>query len=293
MMAAEKRMMAISLIDDDAFLDLPQGAQLLYFHLVMRADDEGFLTPKKIMRAVGSSKSSLSALVKSGFIIEFDTGVICIKHCLSHNSVRKDCFTPSVYPERALVETVTVSGRKEYRLIESNGIVTENTPDSNESCNEGVTASLRDSNGNEEKAAQNHIDGGEETLPKERIGKERKSTPSHRESEYQKESPHPVTEPLREPIPPSLDEVRNYFGANCLKGNPDGFFNRYSASGWINGAGQRIVDWRAQARFWSGNENTRSSGSFLGPSGGGGSDKQQPRDYDGSYDSHSMKEATL
>ena len=127
-MAAEKRMMAINLIDDDAFLDLSQGAQLLYFHLLMRADDEGFLTPKKIMRAVGASKSSLSALVKTGFIIEFDTGVICIKHWLSHNSVRKDCFTPSIYPERELVEAVTVNGRKEYKLKERNEASTDNSP---------------------------------------------------------------------------------------------------------------------------------------------------------------------
>lgn len=289
-MAAEKRMMAISLIDDDAFLDLPQGAQVLYFHLVMRADDEGFLTPKKIMRAVGASKSSLSALVNAGFVIEFDTGVICIKHWLSHNSVRKDCFTPSVYPERALVEAVTVSGRKEYRLIERNGIVTERASDSNEDCNEGVTASLRNRDIGEEKAVQNHIDGDKETLPKERIGKGKKELSLSKESSSKKESPNHVTEPLRESIPKSLDEVIRYFSANCLKGNPERFYYTYRSKGWVDGAGIPVRDWRAKAQLWSSNENTKPSGSFFGASGGG---SNQPRDYDGSYDSHSMKEATL
>ena len=289
-MAAEKRMMAINLIDDDAFLDLSQGAQLLYFHLLMRADDEGFLTPKKIMRAVGASKSSLSALVKAGFIIEFDTGVICIKHWLSHNSVRKDCFTPSIYPERELVEAVTVNGRKEYKLKERNEASTDNAPDSSKTCNDNVTETLRNNNDNTEDTVQNHIDNDEETLPKERIGKGKKELSLSKESSSKKESPHHVTEPLREFTPPSLDEVRNYFGANCLKGNPDKFFNRYSASGWINGTGQAIVDWRAQARFWGIKENSNLSGSIFSPGSGG---DKQPRDYDGSYDAHGMKEATL
>ncbi len=42
------------IIDSDAFLDMPQSSQLLYFQLCMRADDEGFVgNPKRIMKMVG------------------------------------------------------------------------------------------------------------------------------------------------------------------------------------------------------------------------------------------------
>lgn len=46
---AEKRMFTKSIIDSDAFLEMPLSAQALYFHLNMRADDDGFVNnPKRI-----------------------------------------------------------------------------------------------------------------------------------------------------------------------------------------------------------------------------------------------------
>ena len=48
---AERRMFAKTIIDSDAFLDMPMSTQVLYFHLSMRADDDGFINnPKKIQR---------------------------------------------------------------------------------------------------------------------------------------------------------------------------------------------------------------------------------------------------
>lgn len=46
---AEKRMLSKKVLDTDAFLDMPLSAQALYFHLVINADDEGFVgNPKRI-----------------------------------------------------------------------------------------------------------------------------------------------------------------------------------------------------------------------------------------------------
>ena len=53
------------------------------------------------------------------------------------------------------------------------------------------------------------------------------------------------------PEPPEIGEVRDYFGANCLRGNPDEFFDHFEAQGWVRSNGQPIADWRAQARQWS------------------------------------------
>ena len=53
------------------------------------------------------------------------------------------------------------------------------------------------------------------------------------------------------PEPPEIGEVRDYFGANCLRGKPDEFFDHFEAQGWVRSNGQHIEDWRAQARQWS------------------------------------------
>ena len=96
---AERRMMAIRIIDDDAFLDLPMGARLLYYDLTMRADDDGFITPKKVMRLIGAGQKDLDALVRAGFLIAFDSGVVAITHWRQSNALRKDRYTPTVYQE--------------------------------------------------------------------------------------------------------------------------------------------------------------------------------------------------
>ena len=51
--------------------------------------------------------------------------------------------------------------------------------------------------------------------------------------------------------PPTLDEVRAYFEANCLRGDPELFWSTYTATGWVDGTGRRIVSWTAQALRWS------------------------------------------
>lgn len=82
-----KRMLSSKIIDSDIFLDMPQTSQLLYFHLAMRTDDDGFVgNPKKIMRMIGSADNDLSVLVGKAFIISFPSGVIVIKHHRMNNN---------------------------------------------------------------------------------------------------------------------------------------------------------------------------------------------------------------
>jgi hypothetical protein len=93
-------MFAMTIIDSDAFLDMPLSAQALYFHLCMRADDDGFLNnPKKIQRVIGASEKDLEQLVERRFLIAFPSGVVVIKHWRMHNSIRKDRYKETVYTE--------------------------------------------------------------------------------------------------------------------------------------------------------------------------------------------------
>lgn len=97
---AERRMFAKTIIDSDAFLDMPLSSQCLYFHLSMRADDEGFVNnPKKIQRMIGASEDDLKLLIAKSFLIVFETGVVVIKHWKLHNYIQKDRFKPTVYQE--------------------------------------------------------------------------------------------------------------------------------------------------------------------------------------------------
>ncbi len=104
---AERRMFAKSIIDSDAFLDLPQSTQLLYFHLAMRADDDGFVNnPKRVARTVGCGDDDAKLLLAKQFIISFESGVIVIRHWRMHNYIQKDRYHETVYKdEKALIKT--------------------------------------------------------------------------------------------------------------------------------------------------------------------------------------------
>lgn len=93
-------MFAKTIIDSDAFLDMPLSAQALYFHLSMRADDDGFINnPKKIQRMIGASDDDCKLLLCKRFIIAFESGVVVIKHWKIHNYIQKDRYKPTIYQE--------------------------------------------------------------------------------------------------------------------------------------------------------------------------------------------------
>lgn len=97
---AERRMFAKTIIDSDAFLDMPLSAQALYFHLSMRADDDGFVNnPRKIQRMIGTNDDDIKMLIAKQFIIPFDSGIVVIKHWKIHNYIQKDRYKPTSYKE--------------------------------------------------------------------------------------------------------------------------------------------------------------------------------------------------
>ena len=115
---AERRMFAKTIIDSDAFLDMPLSAQALYFHLSMRADDDGFINnPKKIQRVVGASDDDIRLLIMKRFIITFESGVIVIKHWKIHNYIRSDRYKPTIYEDEK--SRLTEKENKVYTEIEN------------------------------------------------------------------------------------------------------------------------------------------------------------------------------
>lgn len=88
----------MKIVDSDAFLDMPLSTQCLYFHLNMRADDDGFIgNPKRIMKVVGASDDDLKLLIAKRFLLTFEDGVIVIKHWRMHNTLSKNRYQQTHY----------------------------------------------------------------------------------------------------------------------------------------------------------------------------------------------------
>lgn len=125
---AERRMFAKTIIDSDAFLDMPLSAQALYFHLSMRADDDGFINnPKKIQRMVGASDDDCKLLLMKRFLIAFESGVVVIKHWKIHNYIRNDRYKPTIYQEE--MRLLTEKDNKAYTDCQPLGIPNDNQMD--------------------------------------------------------------------------------------------------------------------------------------------------------------------
>lgn len=106
-------MFSPQIVDSDAFLEMSPSAQNLYFHLGMRADDDGFVgNPRKILRMVGGNEDDLKILIVKRFILCFDSGVIVIKHWLIHNQIRKDRYNETRYLEEK--KSLIIKENKSY-----------------------------------------------------------------------------------------------------------------------------------------------------------------------------------
>lgn len=118
-------MFAKTIIDSDAFIDMPLSTQALYFHLSMRADDDGFINnPKRIQRMIGCGDDDMKLLVAKRYILPFDSGVVVIKHWKIHNYIRNDRYKETVYQEEKAQLTVKENGA--YTEAENLGIPSDN-----------------------------------------------------------------------------------------------------------------------------------------------------------------------
>lgn len=114
---ASRRMFSPTITDSDRFLDMPQSTQLLYFHLGMKADDDGFLDNyNSVIRNAKCNADDLKLLIAKNFVIGFESGVIVIRDWLIHNQIRKDRYHPTKHlQERKLLQ---VLDNGEYALID-------------------------------------------------------------------------------------------------------------------------------------------------------------------------------
>ena len=211
---AERRMFAKTIIDSDAFLDMPQSSQLLYFHLSMRADDDGFINnPRSIMRNVKCNEDDLKLLIVKKFIIQFESGIVVIKHWKIHNYIQKDRYKETKYKD----EKSTLS------LDENNAYTQSETQ-----CIQDVYIS----------DTQDRL--GKDRLGKDRLGKDRLG----KVNDYGT---------AKRFTPPTFDEVRDYCLSRNNNIDPEYFIDYYERQDWKLSNGQKMKNWKAAVRTWEHN----------------------------------------
>ena len=237
---AERRMFSLRVIDSDLFLDMSPSAQILYFHIAMRADDDGFVNNlKKIQRMVGASEADIKTLVDRGFLILFKSGIALIAHWKVHNYIAKDRYKPSDLPEKNLVSYDPIT--RVYKELDQDvdGLYTD--------CN-----TLCIQNG----------DVGKDRLGKDRIGKDRL------EEKKQSKEKLDLSESLSDPdvsgnaepcqcspakstrfVKPSLEEVEAYCRERRNSVSAEAFMAFYESNGWKVGRNP-MKDWKAAVRTW-------------------------------------------
>ena len=158
---ADKRMFSSKIINSDAFIEMSPMARILYFNLSLSADDDGFTNSiKREMRITGAKESDLKELVDKKFVIQFDSGVVLIKHWWINNKRQKDRYTETMFTEE--MSLVYQKSNKEYEL-KSNDFSERNEPVTNLEPSWNQVATTTDT----------QIRGGEDRIDKDRLGKDR------------------------------------------------------------------------------------------------------------------------
>lgn len=112
---SERRMFARTIVESDAFLDMPLSAQALYLHLGMSADDWGFVNnTRSIRRMCGASDDDLRLLVAKKFLLAFDSGAAVIKSWWVNNYVKSDRRRDTRYQEE--LSTLYLDENKSYTM---------------------------------------------------------------------------------------------------------------------------------------------------------------------------------
>jgi len=215
-------MFAKTIIDSDAFLDMPPSTQVLYFHLAMRADDDGFINnPKTIMRIVGAKDDDIKLLIAKKFIIPFESGVVVIKHWRIHNYIQKDRYTETKYIEEK--NQLIINEKNGYSLKQIGLLDDEND-----------NVYILDT--------QVRLGKDRLELGKDRLELERDKNKATRF------------------ITPTIDEIKTFLNDQEYETDTDRyavrFYNFYESKGWKVGK-EKMKDWKAAIRGWLSRDNIK------------------------------------
>jgi len=156
---ANKRMFDKAIIDTDAFMDMPLGSKALYFLLGMEADDEGFVSHKKVMRVHGGNQDDLKLLVAKEFLIMFESGIVVITDWNSNNWLNSNRIRETTYKheksqliltqDKKYVLSNRLASIEEYRVEEKPAVSKETGLSPKKDDGSGIVIARCDEHGNE------------------------------------------------------------------------------------------------------------------------------------------------
>jgi len=248
---AKRRMFSLDVVDTDNFLELPSSTQMLYFHLGMRADDDGFVSsPKRITATVGASPDDLRLLAAKGFLIVFDSGVCAIRDWRVNNYLRPDRYTPTLYQaEKAQLADRLSPGMTSGTPVDVPADVPAVDDEDGDLLPAGIPADVPADEDSDLltggiPADVPAVDTGKDRSGKDRSGKDRSGKGSSgKVNGADKPPPRPRFSP------PSREEVAAYCRERGNRVDPQRFADYYEANGWKVGR-NGMKDWKAAVRTW-------------------------------------------
>lgn len=210
---AEKRMFSRAIVRSDAFCSMSLGAQLLYYHAAMDADDDGAIGSLRVAMAdAKATQADLDELVAAKFLLRVGR-IYVVKHWRLMNTLRADRYHASSWRDEMASLEIKEDGS--YRVIEG--------ADSEGSA---VVPLMTTCSGT--------TDDGQQWQP----------------SIVKASVVKPSKEKTSKAHPESVDAVREYCTEKGYHFDPEAFWYHYQTNGWVQGKGKPIKDWKACCVTW-------------------------------------------
>ncbi len=109
---SNRRMFSNRIGNSAKFLQMPTEAQNLYFHMILRADDDGVVESYPLIRLLGIPSDNFKILIAKGYIKQLNEDqVIVILDWLEHNTIRADRKIDSIYKHLLPKELPTIKAK--------------------------------------------------------------------------------------------------------------------------------------------------------------------------------------
>lgn len=246
-----RRMFSRRITDSAKFLKMGGGAQLLYFHLCMHADDDGVVEAFTVKRGIGANDDDMQNLIGRGFIrmLDADNEIVLISDWYEHNKIRRDRITPSMYrgliassaPDVMLLEPTQRKDRQKPLIEVTPGQDDDCQADDSESASSGQPW---DSDGTSQ--GQPDVNHGTTECPpkisKDKLSKDKTS----------KERDNGSDEPTNRKrfSPPSILDIQVYCNEKGYRHvDAEYFWNYYENVNWYVGK-HKMKSWKLAVANW-------------------------------------------
>lgn len=309
----ERRMVSRRVVETARFLRMSATARLLYYDLIVRADDDGVVEAFPVIWLTGAKEKDLNDLESAGFIKILNEDLVSyIRDWKEHNWVRKDRKTDSIYKDlvlQILPEEVLIESTKKPKFSVAGMANASQVSDECQTCqpSDSHVTDMCQTSDNQMATRWQPNDGiSKDKLSKDKL-REVKLTEKEKDTYVSKEKntdfdsseaskevgeseiPLSVSESKSKRfVKPSVEEVRAYCKERANNIDAEEFVDYYSSNGWYVGR-STMKDWKATVRTWESRE--RKAKLNASPSGSGKREKEKidPQYLKGGFEVEDME----